>query len=542
MISNDYLFSNIGIDSLSFYAPHHYLDIGELAVERNIDPNKYKKGLLLKEMRLPGLDEDIISMGLKAGYNALIRGNINPKSVDAIFVGTETITYAVKSVSNIFAELLGISRNSITQDIYNACAAGTLAMINAMGLIQNGIINRALIINADISSYELGSPSEATQGSGAVAFVISKNPRIAAFSKKFGKVSGNVNDFFRSEGDHDAQVFGQFSVDSYLNFQMEAYEDLTKNIGNFYTDYYVFHAPFSKLPLKCMQQIILKHWSSIIVNTMKFMKPKENRTPLRKKFDNIVQNLSLIPEFIYKKLEARGFKLPHTHLVSNSIYKIIKERALPQLRVPMHFGNMYSASVWAQFLYILENHARINDTVYFGSYGSGATCISGLLKVQPKFESLIKKGPFINDFIKNKEKVSIHEYEMSKKGLVKPIIHLAKIMEHEENNHRGFVLHFCDQGCLIPNLDGLSYCPKGHTGFNEKFFPLYAILKSEPKITNIKDLSFFMEDLVRVAPKAKEGNLLEYEIRRINFKDYEINDVSGLLNWAPFYKPTHVIY
>ena len=56
-------------------------------------------------------------MGLKAGYNALIRGNISPKNIEAVFIGTETMTYAVKSVSNIFAELL---KNEIMpfQNIY----------------------------------------------------------------------------------------------------------------------------------------------------------------------------------------------------------------------------------------------------------------------------------------------------------------------------------------------------------------------------------------------------------------------------------------
>ena len=146
-------------------------------------------------MRFPEVGEDIVSMGLKAGYNALLRGNINPKKIDAIFVGTETITYAVKSVSNILAQLLGININSLTQDVYNACAAGTLAILNAIALIEGDVIKRALVIGADISSYNLESPGEPTQGAGAVAFVLSKNPRIATFSKKFGKISGNINDF-----------------------------------------------------------------------------------------------------------------------------------------------------------------------------------------------------------------------------------------------------------------------------------------------------------------------------------------------------------
>ena len=135
MLSNDYLFSNIGIDSLSFFSPRTYVDLRELARERNVDPNKYTKGLLSKEIRIPEVDEDVVSLGLKAGYNTLQRGGISPKSIDALFFGNETITYSVKSISNIFAEMLDISPNSITQDIYNACAGGTIAILNAIGLI-----------------------------------------------------------------------------------------------------------------------------------------------------------------------------------------------------------------------------------------------------------------------------------------------------------------------------------------------------------------------------------------------------------------------
>ena len=132
MISDEYLFSNIGIDSIGFHAPRYYVDIEDLAARRNVDPAKFRDGLMLKEMRLAEKDEDIISLGLKAGYNALSRGNISPKDIDAVFCGTETITYAVKSVSNIFAHMLGISDNCMTQDIYNACAGGTLAILNAI--------------------------------------------------------------------------------------------------------------------------------------------------------------------------------------------------------------------------------------------------------------------------------------------------------------------------------------------------------------------------------------------------------------------------
>ena len=541
MLSDDFLFSDVGIDSFGFYAPRTYIDLKELAIKRNVDPNKFSKGLLLNEMRFPEYDEDIISMGFKAGYNALLRGNINPKTIDAIFVGTETITYAVKSVSNIFAQLFGISKNCITQDIYNACAGGTLAILNAISMVQNGIIRKALVINSDVSTYPIGSPSEPTQGSGAIALVISKNPRIAKFSTKFGKISGNVNDFFRPANEQCAQVFGKYSIDTYLKFQLTAYDDLVKNLGDFHADFYAFHAPFAKLPIKCMQHIILKRWIRHI-NYLPKIRKKKNGTSLLRKLDNFLHDVTVLPEYIYLKLKERGKKSETLEELSHWFITNIKYRVMPQLRIPSRFGNMYNASVWTQIAYILENYARANQTIYFGSYGSGATCISGLLKISPKFNLITRKQPTIEFYINRKKKISVDDYEMIRKGILKPLIYVGKIIPHKENGDRKFIFHFCDKGCLIPDIEGLNYCPKGHSGYHEKVFPLFAQLKSRPKLINANDLSFLKNDMVRIDPHAEKNSCLEYHIRRIESNNYEITEAKGLLNWNPIYIPTEEIY
>ncbi|MFW9970426.1 MAG: hydroxymethylglutaryl-CoA synthase family protein [Candidatus Odinarchaeota archaeon] len=537
MLSNDYLFSNIGIDSIGFHAPRHYVKLEELAIIRQVDPDKYKKGLLSKEMRVADIDEDIISLGLKAGYNALLRGNISPKSIDALFVGTETEVYAAKSISNIFAEMLEISPNSLTQDIYNACAGGTLAILNAIALIEKEIINKALIISSDISSYHLGSPGEPTQGSGALALVITKNPRIATFSKKFGKVSGNVNDFFRPPNDKNARAFGKYSQDAYIKFQLWAYDDLVRNIGDFNADFYTFHAPYSKLPLKCFQQIIIKRWVKHINELPKFER-KNIRSSIIKKLDRFLHDVTVLPEYLYLKLKEMGYASPTLERFSYWVNTNLKERVLPQLNVPMHFGNMYNASLWSQVCYLLENYARAYDTLYFGSYGSGATCISGLLKIQEGFDEIIRNGPHITDFIKLKEKKSIQEYESIKNGHTKPEILLGNIVEHENNNKRGFTLHFCDEGCLIPNIKGLDHCPKGHSGYHKRFFPLFAKLISDPILqSDNNNLKYLKEGLVRVASNVKKGSALEYEIRRVENENEENVNAKGLLNWSPIYIP-----
>ncbi|MBY8987409.1 MAG: hydroxymethylglutaryl-CoA synthase family protein [Candidatus Lokiarchaeota archaeon] len=542
MIGNEYLFGDVGIDSVGFYAPKYYIKLTDLALQRNVDPGKYNKGLMVHEMRVPEVNEDIISLGLKAGYQALMKGGISPKSIDALFVGTETITYAVKSVSNIFAELLEISPNALTMDSYNACAGGTLALLNAIALVEKEIIKKALVISADISSYHLGSPSEATQGSGAVALVISKNPRVASFSEKFGKVSGNVDDFFRAAYEKEAKAFGHYSVKTYLDFQLKAYDDLVKHIGDFHADYYTFHAPFSKLPIKCMQEIIQKRWIKHI-NDLPKINMNQIKSSILKKLDAFMHDITVLPEWLYLKLKERGYS---SETLENISYKLIgnfTEKVLPQLRVPSHFGNMYNASIWAQIIYIAEEYARVGDVVYFGSYGSGATCISGLLKFQKGFKKVVKKAPQIKDFIKNKELKTIQEYEKIKAGVFVPKTVLGKIVEHENNNNRGFTLHFCDKGCILPNIEGLNHCPKGHTGFHEKFFPLYAVLKSEPIVNpNENNLNYLYNGLVRIAGNVKEGSCLEYELRRLENKDETNFNAIGLLNWSPLYYPVQNIY
>ncbi|KKN18244.1 hypothetical protein LCGC14_0957620, partial [marine sediment metagenome] len=382
------------------------------------------------------------------------------------------------------------------------------------------------------------------QGSGAIGLVISRNPRIATFSRKFGKISGNVNDFFRAPNDKNARAFGRYSQDTYLDFQLKAYDDLIRNIGEFHADFYTFHAPFSKLPLKCMQNIIVKRWVNHLNDLGRFEKNKI-RSSITRKLDNFLHDVTVLPEYIYLKLNELGLSSSKLERVSRWLISSVKGRVLPQLRVPIHFGNMYCASVWAQVIYLCENYAKVNDTLYFGSYGSGATCISGLLKIQDTFKEVVKKGPRIDDFIHLKRKQSVSEYELIKTGDLKPIVMLGKIVEHENNNERGFTLHFCDEGCIIPNIKGLDRCPKGHTGFHKRFFPLFATLTSAPVVHNgVDGLKYLNSSYVRVAGNVSKGNSLEYEIRRVETEFEENENAIGLLNWAPIYIniPKHHIY
>ncbi len=532
---NDDFFFNVGIDSMGFYTSKYYVDLRDLAEVRNVDPNKYLKGLLTKEMRIPGPGEDIVSMALKAGQNALMRGNIDPSEIDAIFLGTETMTYAVKSVSNILAEILNTSLNCITQDVYNACAGETLAVLNAIGLINNGIINKALIIGADICSYELESPGEPTQGAAAAAVVITKNPRIAKFGKRFGKFTANINDFYRLPYEDHPVVFGQYSINSYIRFQQGAFDDFFKEVDSIIPDYLAFHSPFAKLPLKNIQNLLLTRWD--ILKKILLEKPINTASSVKVQ-EEAVENVIKLLDNVLEPLNEKE-KFVNVNEIKEKLLKSITHKLLPSLNVPMSIGNMYSASIWSQLIYLLESVVDKDDLIYFGSYGSGATCISGMLKVMPEVSEFRKKYPTVNNFIQNKERKSIEEYEkLRDKNDAQEVIY-AQIEPHPTEENHFIVLNMCEGACISSKLNGLEFCPKGRHETYQRKLPLYAVVKEIP-LQNIVDEDLFSSSIVRVSEDVKKGDTVEYNLLRAGKNESMVCIESGYINWIPTYKPiTH---
>jgi hydroxymethylglutaryl-CoA synthase len=532
--SYDSLFFDVGIDSFGFYTPRNYVDLRELADVRNVDPNKYLKGLLTKEMRIPGPGEDIVSMAVKASQYALMKGNVDPKEIDAIFLGTETMTYAVKSVANILSEILDTSINCVTQDVYNACAGGTLAILNAIGLINDGIINKALVIGADICSYEIKSPGEPTQGAAAAAVIISKNPRIAAFGKKFGKFSANVYDFYRLPNEEYPVVFGKYSIDSYIKFQMGALDNIFQQIDSLVIpDYLVFHSPFAKLPLKNLQSLLVKRWDimkKILLEDFQFKNsPIKVQEEACEYFDDL---LKPILDTIQKEDNVSDIEE-----IKSKLVKSITQKVLPMLNVPISIGNMYSASVWSQLIYLLESIANPNDIIYFGSYGSGATCISGLLKVMPGFRDIVKKTPTVENFIDHKQRISIDNYERLRDKTDTLKFQYAYIEPYTFNGNYFTKMNICEEGCLVSKLQGLNFCPEGRNNVFQKSLPFYAKVTSNP-IENVSEEELLTKPIVRVSHNTKKDQIVEINLLRSGLNESAHCIQNGFINWHPTYKPS----
>jgi 3-hydroxy-3-methylglutaryl CoA synthase len=528
MTIDDAFFLNVGIDAVGFYAPKFRLSLDDLAKKRGVDPEKFRQGLLAEEFAVPDYGEDAIGMAIMAAQNAIARGKINPKEIDAIFVGSESLPYAVKSIASILSAFLNIQENAFTGDTLHACAGATLGLLNAVGLVNSGIINKALVIGTDISKYPLGSSGEATQGAGAAAMVICKNPRIARIGSKFGKVSGHVDDFFRTLYSENAEVFGQYSIDTYLNYVLKAYDNFKSQAGPFLADYYVFHAPFGKMPLKSFQRIMFERWFDDPVK-MKLMiakaeereyTPKEREMVLSGKEELHLATITLLREKGFQEDEILGL---------NYFYKDwLALKLMPCLDVPMRFGNCYSASLWAQLIHIIETRVKENDTIYFNSYGSGATAISGMFKMQPGFKQQVTEGPTVLDYIKKKTKIPIEHYEMYKRDLIPGFIHMGHVAPAPENN--SFLnLTMCEQGCVLPTQEEIRHCPQGHAGVHDRSFPRVGIVQTIDE-TDVEMKDHVCVDSVYLIGDIKAGNKVELAIRRL-----KVDADVGLIHWYPAY-------
>ncbi|MHA1791448.1 MAG: hydroxymethylglutaryl-CoA synthase family protein [Promethearchaeota archaeon] len=531
---DDNFYLDVGIDAVGFYAPKNRLLLKDLAKKRGIDPAKFKYGLLAEEIAVPDYGEDAVSMAMMAANNAFSRGNIDPKEIEAIFVGSESLPYAVKSIASILSVFLGVNENSFTGDTLHACAGATIGILNAIGLINTGIINKALVIGTDISKYPIGSPGEPTQGAGAVAIVISKDPRIARIGSKFGKVSGHVNDFFRTLYSENAEVFGHYSTNAYLHFVLKTYDDFKKQAGPFLADYYVFHAPFGKMPIKSFQKIMFERWINNPEKRKLMVEKYKNRQFTREEKDFILSGKEELHLKTVEMLRNSGFSDDEI-LRFNYFYKDwFTKKMLPCLDVPMRFGNMYSASLWAQIVHLMETRVKEGDQIYFTSYGSGATAISGIFKMVPGFRKYLSKGPFVLDFIRKKSPIPLEYYEMYKRNLLPANVSIGTITAAPENT-RGIKICHCSEGCILPQHQELAYCPKGHEGSYERWYPLIAevedILDKEVDVSQ----KSYSPDTVYIMGDVRPGEKVELVVRRLKVDEDPDVQGYGLIHWFPVY-------
>lgn len=246
----------VGIDSISFYTSHYFIDLKSLAEKRNVEFNKFYLGIGQEKMAVPPPDEDIVTMGANAAHQAL--QDVNKEDIKVVIFATESGIDQSKSAGIYLHRLLGLSSHCRVIEAKQACYSATFGVIFARSYVQNYPDSKVLVVASDVARYGIGSVGEPTQGAGAVAMVLSANPRLLELDPESGCYTEDVMDFWRPNYRDEALVDGKASIRIYLKALAEAWHQYHLKSGRQYTDFvrFCYHMPFSRMAEKAHVQMM----------------------------------------------------------------------------------------------------------------------------------------------------------------------------------------------------------------------------------------------------------------------------------------------
>ena len=326
----------IGIDKIGFATSPYVLRLKDLAAARDTDPEKLSKGLLLKEQSVAPITEDIVTLAATAADDILT--DEDKEAIDMVILATESGIDQSKAAAVFVHDLLDIQPFARSFEMKEACYAATAALDYAKLHVEKFPQSKVLVIASDIAKYGIGTPGEPTQGAGAVAMLISHNPRILSFNDDNVAQTRDVMDFWRPNYATTPFVNGIYSTQQYLDSLKTTWAEYQKRTGLALTDFAAicFHLPYPKLALKGLKKILDKSVS------------EEKKDQLQYNFDQSI-------------------------LYSQRV------------------GNIYTGSLFLGLLSLLENDPQLKagDRIALFSYGSGAVSEIFSANLVPGFEQLL---------------------------------------------------------------------------------------------------------------------------------------------------------
>jgi hydroxymethylglutaryl-CoA synthase len=423
----------VGIDDMAFYTPKLFLDIRALADKRNIPYEKLSQGLGLLNMAVCDVHEDAATMAAEAVAELIERNKLDPRRIGRIYLGTEsaldmakpTGTYAVEMLRERFAPQYGPDcfRHCDVVDLTFACIGATDALHNTLDWVASDPENIGIVVASDIAKYELGSTGEYTQGAGAVAMLVRRDPRLLVLRRLFGVAMESVHDFYkpRRERYSDTPIFdGQYSNQCYQNRMSEALDDFRRRAvqqGIFREDQYralserwsrmIFHLPYAFHAKRMfVEQFVTERkrkgvWAQDVAR-FGFREPASADFPDRKSFEKAqvvflksVSESSLYRRFVQDKLEKAQ-------------------------RAGQHTGNLYTASIFLALMSSLESDlqegARLaGKRLGFVAYGSGSKSKVFEAVVQPGWEKVAQHFR-VFEKIGRRRAIDYDQYELLHSG------------------------------------------------------------------------------------------------------------------------------
>lgn len=238
----------VGIDKISFYTSHYYLDLKTLATARGIDEQRFYQELGQHKMAVPPPGEDVVTLAANAASNLLASRRDN-SDIAMLLFATESGVDQSKAAGMYVHQLLGLPSNCRVLEIKQACYAGTGALQLALPFLQQYPNKKVLCLAVDIAKYPLESVAESSQGAGAIAMLLSAKPKLLTIEPESGICSREAADFWRPNYCDVAMVDGKLSCSMYLQLLDECWRAYNKSSGRSFKDhdFFCYHTPVPKL-------------------------------------------------------------------------------------------------------------------------------------------------------------------------------------------------------------------------------------------------------------------------------------------------------
>ena len=420
-----------GIDDIAIYIPRLYLDAGDFAKARGLDPEKLERGLGIGQMAIVDTNQDPACLAANACLRVMQKNKLTPDKIGRLYVATESAFDESKAMNSY---VIGMLEQVYGEDTFGhcggieckfACVSGSYALYDNTNWIRAGEAEDkyALVVVSDIAKYDLGSSGEVTQGAGAIAMLLNENPRLLSFDPKVTSTSiKNEYDFYRPFGKETPIVHGQYSNLLYLIQVKNALIDYKRKVKETgliklkegetildHVDYLNMHLPYSNMGKKALAYLVRHEWRDL-PRWKKIIKEIGMEEPIPKDPRGTIESTLEDAEFM-----ANDHQFTKLFTSTKMYAELYESKLASSLIASKMIGNLYTASLYLGFRSSLEFEYQKGvdmegKRVGFCSYGSGASAMIFSGVIQPEYAQVVKDMNLEAE-LGPRTKLSLDEYE-----------------------------------------------------------------------------------------------------------------------------------
>ena len=426
--------SAIGISGLATYLPRYRVKLEDWCSWYG-DSWEKVSAVVGASFRMRGRDENAYTMAATAVVRLIAAYDVDPQRIGMLALGTESSTdnsagaVIVKGMVNDWLVARGqprLSRRCEVPEFKHACLGGVYAMkAAARYLATDGRDRQAIVVCSDSAEYERGTSGEPTQGAGAVAVLMERNPACLELDLN---VSGSSSDYrgpdFRKPFSRlirrglkpngqprDFPVFnGKYSTTCYVDEVLLAADDLFTKLDTSPASFIdrqraVFlHRPYHRM---AETGLVMMHLLALA----------RGDTDERRELDGYAHDAGIEPQAFVDEITATPdvFELVREGNLSTELRPLSSEmarvfrksaaypRVAEKLRLGAeemrHVGNLYTASLHAWMAAGLEA-ALASESDIGGAemlaigYGSGDAAEALSMRVAPRWREAAQRIGF----------------------------------------------------------------------------------------------------------------------------------------------------